>query len=132
FEASYVVMKNVCDFTRTERKPCLVHAQVPLLGHHTSGVRKESYRPNEDMAYHHQHDPYYKLRKKMLENGIPEADLIQIEKETKDFIAGEFNKAIASPEPDTNEVAKYVFVPTDINEEKGTRSPEGAKKVMMV
>ena len=44
FEASYDVMKYVCDFVRKERKPYLVHAQVPLLGHHTSGVRKEFYR----------------------------------------------------------------------------------------
>ena len=49
FEASYSVMKNVCDFVRKERKPYLVHAQVPLLGHHTSGVRKEFYRTDEDL-----------------------------------------------------------------------------------
>jgi len=132
FEASYIVMKNVCDFTRSERKPCLVHAQVPLLGHHTSGVRKESYRPNEDMAFHHQHDPYFKLRKKIVEKGIPEQELTQIEREVKDFIANEFAKAIAAQEPDTGKVGSYVFVPTEIKEEKGTRTPDGAKKVMMV
>ena len=44
FEASYEVMKHVCDSCTQERKPWLVHAQVPLLGHHTSGVRKEFYR----------------------------------------------------------------------------------------
>ena len=41
FERSFEVMKEVCDFVRKERKPYLVHAIVPLLGHHTSGVRKE-------------------------------------------------------------------------------------------
>jgi 2-oxoisovalerate dehydrogenase E1 component len=44
FEASYKVMKEVCGFVRTEGKPCLVHAETPLLGHHTSGVRKDFYR----------------------------------------------------------------------------------------
>ncbi len=97
FEQSFMVMKDVCDFVRTERKPCLVHAQVPLLGHHTSGVRKEFYRSDEDMTYHHQHDPYFKLRKRLWEKGITEDDLVQIENETKELIDSEFSKAIASP-----------------------------------
>ncbi|MES1217379.1 MAG: thiamine pyrophosphate-dependent enzyme, partial [Bacteroidota bacterium] len=132
FELSFNIMKDVCEFVRKERKPCLVHAQVPLLGHHTSGVRKEFYRPNEDMAHHHQHDPYFKLRKKLLENGVAESDLVQIENETKQLIANEFSKAITSPEPDIVKVEEHVFVPTPITEEKGIRNPEGAKKVMMV
>src|SRR5687767_9374147 len=37
FEASYSVMRQVIDNVRSTRKPWLVHAQVPLLGHHTSG-----------------------------------------------------------------------------------------------
>ena len=62
FEASYSVMKDVVDFVRRERKPYLVHAQVPLLGHHTSGVRKEFYRTDEDWTKHLAHDPNPKLR----------------------------------------------------------------------
>gem|GEM_PF-5729517 len=34
-------MQQVITDVRTNRKPWLVHAKVPLLGHHTSGVRKE-------------------------------------------------------------------------------------------
>src|SRR6185503_1575828 len=48
FEASYDVMKYVCETVRKERRPYLVHAQVPLLGHHTSGVRREFYRTDEN------------------------------------------------------------------------------------
>ena len=62
-------MKYVYDFVRKERSPYLVHAQVPLLGHHTSGVRKEFYRPDEDWAKHLEHDPGPKLRKKLLKRG---------------------------------------------------------------
>src|SRR5690606_28644330 len=57
FEASCQVMKEAYEYVRKERKPCLVHAQVPLLGHHTSGVRKEFYRSEEDLAAHLAHDP---------------------------------------------------------------------------
>ncbi len=133
FEASYTVMKEVCEFVRRERKPYLVHAQVPLLGHHTSGVRKDFYRTDEDWAKHLEHDPNPKLRKKLLrERGVAENELQQIEKEAAALIVEDFAKAVASPEPDPATVEDHVFVPTPIREEKGIRNPAGAEKVIMV
>ena len=132
FEASYSVMKDVVEFVRRERKPYLVHAQVPLLGHHTSGVRKEFYRSDEDWAKHSEHDPNPKLRRKLLERGVAESDLQQIEKEAAVLVAADFTKAVAAPEPDPSTVGDHVFVPTTITEEKGERSPAGAEKIMMV
>lgn len=132
FEASYSVMKEVIEFVRRERKPYLVHAQVPLLGHHTSGVRKEFYRSDEDWAKHLQHDPNPKLRKKLLERGVAENELIQIEKEAADLVATDFAKAVAAPEPDPAKVADHVFVPTTIVKEEGVRVPAGAEKIIMV
>ena len=132
FEASCSVMKEVIEFVRRERKPYLVHAQVPLLGHHTSGVRKEFYRTDEDLSKHLLHDPNPKLRKKILERGVAENELLQIEKEAADLIADEFAKAVAAPEPDPVGVADHVFVPTPVTEEKGERCPAGAEKIIMV
>ncbi len=132
FESSYSVMKDVCEFVRNERKPYLVHAQVPLLGHHTSGVRKEFYRSDEDWAKHLEHDPGPKLRKKLLDKGISEEELIEIEKNAVEFIAGEFSMAVAAPEPDPATIEDHVFAPTPVTEEKGERSPVGAAKVIMV
>ncbi|MBI1783445.1 MAG: tungsten formylmethanofuran dehydrogenase [Sphingobacteriales bacterium] len=132
FEASFEVMKQVCDFVRKERKPYLVHAQVPLLGHHTSGVRKEFYRSKEDLEKHLQHDPGPKLRNKLLYKGFTEAELLNIEKEAADFIAKQFEKAKNAPEPDPSTVSEHVFAPTTITEEKGERNPAGANKVLMV
>lgn len=132
FEASYTVMKDVCEFVRRERKPYLVHAQVPLLGHHTSGVRKEFYRTDEDWAKHLEHDPNPKLRKKLLERGISEEEIKQIEREAAETVADDFAKAVAAPEPDPATIEDYVFVPTPVDKEKGERSPAGAEKVIMV
>src|SRR5260221_1815627 len=126
FEASYSVMKEVCEFVRRERKPYLVHAQVPLLSHHTSGVRKEFYRTNEDWAKHLEHDPNPKLRKKILERGVNEDEVIEIEKEVSTIIANDFVKAVDAPEPDPATVKDYVFASTPVMEEKGERSPAGA------
>ena len=132
FEASYEVMKHVCTDVRKERKPWLVHAQVPLLGHHTSGVRKEFYRTVEDWAKHLEHCPNSKLRKKIIERGVSENGLLQIEKEAAERVANDFEKAMNSPEPDPATVEDYVFVPTPVVLEKGERAPANAEKVIMV
>ncbi|MDP4264350.1 MAG: thiamine pyrophosphate-dependent enzyme [Bacteroidota bacterium] len=132
FEASHGVMKYVCDVVRKERRPYLVHAQVPLLGHHTSGVRKEFYRSDEDWKKHLQHDPNPKLRKKLLDRGVKEEEIVKAESEAAALVAGDFARAIASPEPDPATVAHHVFAPSPIHEEKGERNPRGAEKVIMV
>lgn len=132
FEASFDMMRYVCDTVRKERRPFLVHAQVPLLGHHTSGVRKEFYRTEEDWNKHLQNDPQPKLRKKLLEKGISEEELSGIEQKAFSIVENDFAKAIASPEPDPSTIEHHVFAPTSITTEKGQRSPAGADKVIMV
>ncbi|MBL7725429.1 MAG: tungsten formylmethanofuran dehydrogenase [Chitinophagaceae bacterium] len=132
FEASYKVMKEVCEFVRRERKPCLVHAETPLLGHHTSGVRKDFYRSQVDWEKHEKNDPVPQLRKKLIERGVTETELLHIEKEAAERIDADFKMAIAAPEPDPASVEQYVFVPTSVKEEKGERSPANAEKVLMV
>src|SRR5450432_3989351 len=52
FSDSFRLMKKVVTEVRNKRQPWLVQATVPLLNHHTSGVRKESYRTEEDLAKH--------------------------------------------------------------------------------
>jgi len=132
FEASYSVMKDVCEFVRRERKPYLVHAQVPLLGHHTSGVRKEFYRTDEDWAKHEEHDPNPKLRKKLIERNISEEIILEVEKEAAELVATDFAKTVAAPEPDPSTIEDHIFAPTPVTEEKGERSPAGKEKVVMV
>ncbi|HEY9117964.1 MAG TPA: thiamine pyrophosphate-dependent enzyme, partial [Roseivirga sp.] len=63
FISSYEGMKSAFDHVRKKRSPILVHAKTPLLGHHTSGVRKEWYRGDHDLADHQQNDPIPQLRK---------------------------------------------------------------------
>ena len=132
FLQSYEVMKNVVDEVRKERHPFLVHARVPLLGHHTSGVRKEFYRTEEDLAKHAEDDPGPKLRKKLLKIGITEESLVTIENETTKEVTHHFQGAVAAPEPDATTVSDFVFVPTPITKEKGERVPADKEKVLMV
>jgi 2-oxoisovalerate dehydrogenase E1 component len=133
FMDSYKTMEYTIDWVRRERKPILVHAKVPLLGHHTSGVRKEWYRTAEDLAKHAQDDPGPKLRKLLLQQkGITDAMLDAIEQEEKEFVAREFEAAVAAPEPDASTVTDHVFAPCPVTEERGNVSPAGREKVVMV
>ena len=133
FEASYKVMEETIAYVRKERKPILVHAKVPLLGHHTSGVRKEWYRTEEDLAKHYKDDPAPKLKQYLVKKKIAKAaDLDKIEAEEKEFIQREFDLAVAAPEPDVATVADHVFAPTPVTEETGNRSPEGKERTVMV
>ena len=133
FTDSYLKMEHAIDWVRQHRKPMLVHARVPLLGHHTSGVRKEWYRTAEDLAKHAMDDPGPKLKALLLQQkGITEADLNNIEEEQRVYAQAEFDAAVAAPEPDPATVAHHVYVPTPVTEEKGNRSPQGREKVVMV
>jgi 2-oxoisovalerate dehydrogenase E1 component len=131
FFQSYDTMRKVINHVREHRKPWLVHAKVCLLNHHTSGVRKEFYRSDEDLSRHALSDPFPKLRSTIADE-FGEEYLKQIEEEVTAEIKQSFDKAVATPEPDPAKVSEHVFVPTPVTEEKGERSPAGKEKVIMV
>jgi 2-oxoisovalerate dehydrogenase E1 component len=132
FERSYESLKQVIQHVRQFRRPYLIQAKVPLLGHHTSGVRKESYRSEEDLKKHAADDPLPKLRKRLAETGIAEETLQAVELEAGQEVADQFTRAIAAPEPDRATVEDFVFLPTPVTEEKGERAPKTAEKILMV
>lgn len=130
FEQSYQVLNEVLEIIRKERRPFVLHAKVPLLGHHTSGVRKEWYRDDLDEAA--TRDPYPKLKEFMRNNGFVEADFILIESEIRTFVDSEYEKAIGAEDPDPSSIGDFIFAPTPITDEKGEREPKGKKKTVMV
>lgn len=132
FFNSYEVMKRVTRQVRENRQPFLVHAKVPLLGHHTSGVRKESYRSEENLALHIKDDPLPKLKKQLLAMGIAANDLNEMERVAAGIVKQHFAEAVAAPEPDPLAIEEHIFAPTSVTEEKGDRSPQGNETVMMV
>lgn len=132
FEASFRVMQEAVQYVRQQRKPILVHASVPLLGHHTSGVRKEFYRDEADLEKHHAHDPFLKLHNKLLAAGIAESELERMRTDAEWHVEQDFDRAVQAPEPDPTTVAQHVFAPTPITQEQGQRTPTGAPKVIMV
>jgi len=132
FLESYEALGEVVEAVRRTGEPWLVQAYTPLLGHHTSGVRRETYRDNADMQEHGSRDPLPKLENRLRALGVAEEHLQVIRQEAIDAVARQFEKAIAAPEPDPATVGDHVFAPTPVTEETGVREPETADKVLMV
>ncbi len=130
FILSYNTVKECIKIIREERRPVLLHAIVPLLNHHTSGVRKEWYRDDLEIAA--KKDPLPKLRKQLIIHGISEKEIIDIEKRIEQEVLEEYNKAVSAPDPLPENATEYIFAPTPITEERGQREPKGKQKVVMV
>ena len=130
FFESYSALENILTTIRKERRPFLIRASVPLLGHHTSGVRKETYRDDLDEAM--TLDPYPRYRGQLLENGFTEKELNQIESDSKALVLADFERAQLAADPTPEDLFTYDYAPTPITEEKGVRAPEGKDKTVMV
>lgn len=130
FADSYEGLSKAIDYVRKKRAPILVHARCPLLGHHTSGVRKEWYR-GDNLDLHQQDDPLVKLEK-LLTGLVDQSVLVEIRDKTTKFVESEYKKSLNSSDPDPADFNSHEFAPTPITEERGNRSPKGAEKVVMV
>ena len=130
FIETYEAIQKVIETIRAERRPFLVHAKVPLLNHHTSGVRMEWYR--DDLEEARSRDPYPILKQQLLDNGFSEHELKSIESETEIEVEKQFEKALEAEDPRPEDLFTHDFMPTPITEEVGVREPLGAEKVVMV
>ena len=132
FETCYDQLAQIFEQVKTGGGPWLVQANVPLLGHHTSGVRKEFYRTAHELASQELRNPIGFLRHRLLEAGLGEAELQNIENEVIAAVAADFAAAVEAPQPDPATVGNHVFAATPVVQEQGMRSPAGAEKILMV
>ncbi len=130
FKECYEALQEVIEIMRTERRPFLVRCDVPLLNHHTSGVRKEWYR--DDLEEAAKRDPYPVLRQECIEADISEEELDQWEKEAQAFVEVQYKDALSMPDPQPEDLFNHQFAPTPITEEKGERAPKNAAPTVMV
>ena len=130
FEESYETINEVFNVVRSERRPFLIHAKVPLLGHHTSGVRMEWYR--DDLEEAKKKDPYPKMINLLESEGISKTEISNIESQIKLEVDEQYERAFNAENPATESIQDYIFAPTNITEEVGERTPKGKKKTVMV
>ena len=130
FMNSYNTLKEVVQLIRTERRPFLVHAKVPLLNHHTSGVRKEWYR--DDLKEQQERDPYPKLKQQLLDFGISLETVEKINEEAILTVETQYQQALQAEDPTPEDLLKHCYAPTEITEEKGVRAPQDKQPTVMV
>ena len=130
FTKSYETIQKSFKEIREKRTPLLIHAKVPLLNHHTSGVRMEWYR--DDLEEARGRDPFPKLQAELLANGFTEKDLIQIDKKAKIVVENDYKKALKAKDPNPEDLFLHDFAPTPILEEKGERAPKNKEATVMV
>lgn len=130
FFAAYETVKEVLQLIRTERRPFMIHTKVPLLGHHTSGVRREWYR--HDLAEHVERDPMPRFHSTLSDLGFSEKELNLIRDRSAILVRADFERALKAEDPRPEDLYTHDFAPTTITEEKGEREPAGKEKTVMV
>ncbi|HXB39954.1 MAG TPA: thiamine pyrophosphate-dependent enzyme [Bacteroidia bacterium] len=130
FQKSYNTVKEVLEIIRKERRPFLIHAKVPLLNHHTSGVRKEWYR--DDLEEAAKKDPLPKLRNRLIIDGVGSSEMKKMEEDAIALVKSDYEKALLAEDPRPEDLFTHAFAPTSVTEEKGERSPKGKQPTVMV
>lgn len=130
FLESYTALEKVIQTIRSERRPFLFHASVPLLGHHTSGVRKEWYR--DDLEEQGKRDPLPYFRTQLLELGFTPRELDEICTNARQTVENDYQRALEAEDPRPEDLFDHAFAPTPITEELGEREPAGKEKTVMV
>lgn len=128
----YTTLNEVIGLVRKERRPFLVHAKVPLLNHHTSGVRMDFYRSEEDMAEHRKRDPLPRFFQQLLDHGIKLEGLKELERKAIATVKADFELARQAEDPRPEDVTTHVFAPTPVTEEQGEREPRDKEPTVMV
>ena len=130
FEESYnIISKSITDI-RKNSAPILIHAKVPLLNHHTSGVRMEWYRDDLDKAQ--KEDPLPKLEKLLVLNQFEKSKLNEIKNKINTKIKNEFDRALKAADPNPDDLFNHKFSPTKIIEESGEKNPKENESIFMV
>ncbi|MBK6754881.1 MAG: tungsten formylmethanofuran dehydrogenase [Flavobacteriales bacterium] len=132
FLSCHATMQEVIGAVRRDRRPFLVHAKVPLLNHHTSGVRMEFYRSAEDLAEHRRRDPHPRFLQQLLDLRLQLDGLKQLEQKAIARVKADFERASAAADPTPEDLHTHMFAPTTVTEELGERAPKDREPTVMV
>jgi len=130
FIESYDTITKALKIIRTERRPVLVHAKVPLLNHHTSGVRMEWYR--DDLDEDRKEDPFPKLRTDLICNGLSMHEVEKIESQAINDVKEDYQQALLQADPSPESLTNHIFDDSINIDEQGERNPVDSEKTVMV
>jgi 2-oxoisovalerate dehydrogenase E1 component len=110
--ASYDVLAKAVEYARARKGPALVHAKVIRPYSHSLSDDEVQYRPPSERQADAERDPLNRFPKYLLEQGIatqPELDAII--KDVAEEVQVAADVALASPQPATDTVYRYVYSP---------------------
>lgn len=132
FPLCWSTLNEVIGTVRRERRPFLVHAKVPLLNHHTSGVRMDFYRSAENLAEHRKRDPHPRFLQQLLDMRFQLNGLKQLEQQAIARVKADFEAARQAEDPRPEDLYTHAFAPTPVTEEQGERAPKDKEATLMV
>ena len=130
FVNCFDVIAEILTDIRKNRRPWLLHCKVPLLGHHTSGVRREWYR--DDLEEAQKRDPLPKFQKQLSKLGFANEAIQEIWDNAGKYIQSEYERALLAEDPSPEQLTEHIFAPTPITQESGQRAPAGKEATVMV
>jgi 2-oxoisovalerate dehydrogenase E1 component len=130
FMECFTALHEILSDIRKNRRPWLIHCKVPLLGHHTSGVRKEWYR--DDLESAQKRDPFPKFIKQLKSLGFDESQLQRLTDEARTSVESQYQQALQAEDPRPEDLFLHDFAPTPIKHEQGEREPSGKEPTVMV
>ena len=110
--ASYDTMVKAVDYARSRKGPALVHAQVIRPYSHSLSDDEVQYRTPAERQADAERDPVVRFPKYLLEQGIAtQAELDLIVRQVEEEVQVAADVALASPQPPTDSVYRYVYSP---------------------
>jgi 2-oxoisovalerate dehydrogenase E1 component len=110
--ASYDVLSRAVDHARQRKGPALVHAHVIRPYSHSLSDDEVQYRTPKEREDDARKDPITRFPRQLIEQGIvTEAEIEAIKAQVDDEVAAATEVALASPQPPTDSIYRYVYSP---------------------
>jgi 2-oxoisovalerate dehydrogenase E1 component len=110
--ASYDALTRGVEHARQRKGPALIHAHVIRLYSHSLSDDEVQYRTPKEREDDAKKDPITRFPRHLIEQGIAtEAEIEAIKAQVEEEIAAATEVALASPQPPTDSVHRYVYSP---------------------
>lgn len=133
-EASYQAWAEGVAYARARRGPVLMHAHVIRPYSHSMSDDERLYRPEEERAEEAKRDPIPSYRQRLIDAGIEESELADLEARVDEEIAEAREQALEALPPKPETATHFVFSPdVDPTSDAFLTEPltEGADKTMV-
>ena len=107
--AVYEAMNEFVALARAGEGPALIECLTYRHRGHHVGDPGDAYRSKEEIEEWMGKDPIERLKKKLLDEGAKEAELVSIDEEVQKVVLDAVESAKAAPYPDVKEVSEHVY-----------------------